>query len=190
LAPTLSEGLPFRSATVARLRRRVASLQMRFAASLDAFERAKLFSGPSVYFHKRTLWHLKRQKSAADAVADAGYLEALYATLTSWGLHRMGPGGAKLLDFGDMRRNLARCADLIRELESQNLCDLEPRQVAEVTRKVCTLLNRARVSHAKTFLVSSTKAIHHLLPSLVPPSIMNTRSASSSTISIWMATMI
>lgn len=159
----------FRDATITRLRERVAALQARFAKSLEAFERARLFSGPSVYFHKRTLEHLRNHKSAADAVADDSYLEALYATLTAWGLHRMGPGNAKLLDFDDMRRNLRRCADLIRALESYHISTLDPLNVQQITRKLCTLLDQARVSQARTFLVSSTKAIHHLLPSLVPP---------------------
>ncbi len=159
----------FRHATVKRLMKRVAALQAEFAQSLEAFERSKLFSGPSVYFHKRTLKHLRNHKSAADALTDDSYLEALYATLTAWGLHRMGPGNAKLLDFDNMRRNLRRCTDLIRALESYDLSNLDPLNVQQITRKLCTLLERARVSRARTFLVSSTKAVHHLLPSLVPP---------------------
>lgn len=159
----------FRDTTITRLGQRIGALQARFAESLEAFERAKLFSGPSVYFHKRTLEHLRNHKSAADALADDSYLEALYATLTAWGLHRMGPGNAKLLDLDDMRRNLCRCGDLVRELESYQISTLNSVNLRQITRKLCALLDQARVSQARTFLVSSTKAIHHLLPSLVPP---------------------
>src|SRR6266540_2440048 len=125
----------FRDATIERLRQRAAALQARLAESLEAFERAKLFSGPSVYFHKRTLEHLRSHKSPADAVADDACLEALYATLTAWGLHRMGPGNAKLLDFDDVRRNLRRCADLIRGLESSQISNLDPANLQQITRK-------------------------------------------------------
>jgi len=159
----------FRDATITRLRQRVAALEARFSESLEAFDREKLFSGPSVYFHRRTLEHLRNHKSAVEALADDAYLEALYATLTAWGLHRMGPGNAKLIDLDDMRRNLRRCVDLIHRLETHHLSTLDPVHVGQVTRDLCTLLARVRVSQARTFLVSSTKALHHVLPSLVPP---------------------
>jgi hypothetical protein len=154
----------FRPTTIRRLSQRVEALQARFGESLEAFERAKLFSGPSVYFHKRTLELLRSHKSATDALADDDYLEALYATLTAWGLHRMGPGKAKLLDFDDMRRNLRRCADLVEELATYQISNLDSVNLRQITPKLCALLNRARVSQARTFLVSSSKAIHHLLP--------------------------
>ncbi len=49
------------------------------------------------------------------------------------------------------------------------ISNLDPANLQQITRKVSALLDKARVSQARTFLVSSTKAIHHLLPSLVPP---------------------
>jgi hypothetical protein len=159
----------FDDATLERLRRRVSLLKGQFTESLAAFERAGLLSGPSVYFHRRTLEHLRKHESAADALRDDIYVEALYATLTAWGLHRMDPGNARLLDLGDIRRNLLRNSDLIRELEPYRISDFGSVTIEQVTSKLCTLLERLRVSQARTFLVSNTKALHHLLPSLVPP---------------------
>ena len=51
---------------------------------------------PSVYFHSRTLERLKTI-GLSKALEDTYFFEYLYATLTSWGMHRMGPKGAKLV---------------------------------------------------------------------------------------------
>ena len=159
----------FRDPTILRLRQRVKTLHGDFRQSLTTFAQADLFSGPSVYFHTRTIESLRKHRSAADALRDDSYLELLYATLTAWGLHRMGPGNAKLLELEDIRRNLLECADLVRELESYRISDFGTLTVDEVTHMVTNLVASVRVSRARTFLVSSTKALHHLLPSLVPP---------------------
>lgn len=107
----------FRDTTIKRLRDRVADLNAQFTKALGAFEQSALFTGPSVYFHRRTLERLRGHKSVADAIRDDGYLETMYAMLTAWGLHRMGPGNAKLLDLDDIRRTLLRNSGTIQELE-------------------------------------------------------------------------
>lgn len=159
----------FREATIRRLERRVSRLQAGFPRYLQAFASAELFSGPSVYFHRRTLDCLKVHRSAVDAVRDDRYLEALYAKLMAWGLHRMGPTNAKLIEFADFCRILRRNADLIGELEPYSISNFNDLTVEQMTRKVCGLVSGVRVSRARTFLVSSSKALHHVLPTLVPP---------------------
>jgi hypothetical protein len=77
--------------------KRVRELCENFDRYTDAFERNALFTGPSVYFHKKTL-NIRREYggSVVACIADANFTDSLYATLASWGLHRMGPGNAKL----------------------------------------------------------------------------------------------
>ena len=50
----------------------------------NAYEEFSLFGGPSVYFHKRCL------EAAGDEFLSLRHIEMLYATLASWGMHRMG----------------------------------------------------------------------------------------------------
>ncbi|HEX7569783.1 MAG TPA: hypothetical protein VF492_04705, partial [Verrucomicrobiae bacterium] len=60
------------------------------------YHKAGVFSGPSVYFH------LKSLKASRDKNFDS-FAEYVYATLASWGMHRMGPSGAKMGDFEKFR---------------------------------------------------------------------------------------
>jgi hypothetical protein len=39
------------------------------------------------------------RKNLLQSATDQALVEAVYATLTSWGMHRIGPKGAKLVDF-------------------------------------------------------------------------------------------
>jgi hypothetical protein len=60
----------------------------------DAYYKAEIFRGHSLYFHERAL-------ATRNNPASLTHLEYVYATLASWGMHRMGRGGSKMrsLDF-------------------------------------------------------------------------------------------
>ena len=58
-----------------------------------SYERFVKFGGPSVYFHHACL----RETTAA--FLSERHIELLYATLTAWGMHKMGPAGAKLTEW-------------------------------------------------------------------------------------------
>jgi len=54
----------------------------------QAYYQAEVFSGPSLYFHQRAL-------ATRNEPSSPKYLEYVYATLSAWGMHRMGSGGSK-----------------------------------------------------------------------------------------------
>ncbi|MCK4815608.1 hypothetical protein KA005_07555, partial [bacterium] len=56
-----------------------------------AFYEYETFSGPSLHFHRRALEYIGSEDWER-------YLEYIYATLTSWGMHRM-DGRAKMQPF-------------------------------------------------------------------------------------------
>ena len=58
----------------------------------DAYYRAATFRGPSLYFHQRAL-------ATRESPSSLPHLEYVYATLASWGMHRMGKGGSKMQPF-------------------------------------------------------------------------------------------
>lgn len=160
----------FRATTIARLARRVAVLKREFPDCLHAFESSeKLFSGPSRYFHLKTIGLLAKHRSVVDAFYDDRYLNSLYAMLTAWGLHRMGPGNAKLRDIEDIRKSLIANADRIRVLQNLRLSDLGEPQMQRVRAEIWEVLSALKVSRARAFLVANSKALHHVLPGLMPP---------------------
>jgi hypothetical protein len=64
-----------------------------------AYHRADTFGGPSLYFHRRAL-------ATRGSTASAPHLEYVYAALSSWGMHRMGPGGSKMRAFDEFRASV------------------------------------------------------------------------------------
>ena len=64
-----------------------------------AYHAAETFGGPSLYFHRRAL-------ETRHAPASPQHLEYVYATLASWGMHRMGTGGSKMRTFEEFRASV------------------------------------------------------------------------------------
>ena len=91
---------------------RLNHLQANAKAWHDAYYRAETFGGPSLYFHHRAL-------ATRQSPASLAHLEYVYATLASWGMHRMGTGGSRMRpgdDFRDSIRHAHACRPLSRLL--------------------------------------------------------------------------
>lgn len=173
--PLLETG--FRERVAQRMQRRVQDLVTRFDDWLERFQTEKLFSGPSIYFHQKTRFMLDRVRLLGDCDAQAvtscidddAFLERLYATLTAWGLHRMGPRGAKLVEFGDLAGSFRQHREAISGLSSRRIDLLRDDEVAPVAGEIWRLIAELKIGSPRTTIVSGSKALHHLLPDLVPP---------------------
>ena len=124
----------------------------------DDFVKAKRFTGPSLYFHRR-------------AVATAGdprverHLEYVYAAVASWGMHRMGPGGAKMLDFAEFRRSALDLKPLLQKARGYVLGTA----AYDEWRIVEEIFMGMRIMKSGSDLVGNSKAMAHMLPNLIPP---------------------
>jgi hypothetical protein len=150
-----------------RMADRVEDLAENFAHYLGEFERRSVFGGPSVHFHVRAIERRLTHDTVRSAIYDEELLELIYAMLTSWGMHRMGPRGAKLVSFDSFCRGIRQQAPILDELEPLVITELE--QVETVADRIWHAVNGARVSATETQVVAGTKALHHLLPDLIPP---------------------
>lgn len=158
-----------RIATLARMDSRVQQLIETFSSCADSFDRTGLFTGPSLFFHTRTLSLLRKYPSAAVAVLGDDFVISLYATLTAWGMHRMGPGNTKLVEFSAFADSLAGVSNEVKDLENLSLCDLAAGQLQDVSDRLWTLISQLRIGVGETRIVAGSKAMHHVLPDLVPP---------------------
>jgi hypothetical protein len=140
-----------------------------FGHCVEAFETKPQFSGPSVYFHAKTLSVLRSHGSAVEALGDDLYFDYLYATLASWGMHIMGRGGPKLCDIEEVRASFRAQRDAITELQGHRIVELDEAAVASVAVRVWDVVQALRIGVGETRLVVNSKALHHLLPDLVPP---------------------
>ncbi len=148
---------------------RLSRLKSEFAAALDYFDERQPFTGPSRFFHLRTLERRRRHAAITDALADEELLVDIYATLCAWGLHRMGTSPTKLVEFGAFRRSVQGMGSSLQALADIRMSDTAPGDVAALTQQVWAVIEALDVSASGVKLVAGTKALHHLLPDLVPP---------------------
>ncbi len=119
-----------------------------------AFYESEIFSGPSLHFHRKALEFINSDDWER-------YLEYIYATLTSWGMHRMG-GGPKMQPFDVFATSMHLLkVDIFRarhfEYENTNWLALE-----KIFKGIDVMATRTR-------LVGNSKVMAHLMPNIVPP---------------------
>ncbi len=154
---------------IAERRPEVERLIAGFGGYVDRFDENRQFSGPSVYFHVKALTTLGTHEHPVDALEDDAFFDYVYATLASWGLHRMGPGNAKLVEVQELKSSLRRQRTGIEALQEVRIEEIDERDVADVAESIWQVLRELRVGIGQTLLVANSKALHHVLPALVPP---------------------
>ena len=152
-----------------RMEARVDELIHRVDECLHAFDEASVFTGPSLFFHVEAIRRRRALISLRAALADRELLVSIYATLASWGMHRMGPVGAKLVAFDVFADSIRQHEERLLRLEPLRLEELEGAHINEVTSLIWEAVIAISVSATESRLVAGTKALHHLLPDLVPP---------------------
>jgi hypothetical protein len=75
---------------IRRMQERVDLLIEHFDEYVEVFNQRNLFTGPSIHFHNKTLEIFRRHNKPSEVLLDDLFFDYLYATLTSWGLHRRG----------------------------------------------------------------------------------------------------
>jgi len=154
---------------VSRIAARVKALESNFDNHLKVFTESNRFTGPSWYFHNKTIELSTNAPSIKDLFNNDCFFEYLYATLTSWGLHRMGPGNTKLRELDDIKESLKLQLPAISELSKASLSQLPKQNVKEVAGRAWEVMSGLKVSIAEAQIVANSKALHHVIPRLIAP---------------------
>lgn len=133
------------------------------------FEASNIFSGPSVYFHRRAIERRRLHATAGDLLADELFLEYVYAVLPSWGMHRMVAQRAKLTEFEQLVTSIRAAVPVLGELWPLDISQLDPGGVPAVSEKAWQVISSIRASTSETQIVAGTKVLHPVLPDLIPP---------------------
>jgi hypothetical protein len=152
-----------------RMNERVTQLSHNFAEYLEFFSGSNNFVGPSIYFHNKTLAIRKKYATAKATISSDEFFDYLYATLTSWGMHRMGTGNTKLRDIQELKQRFRLQADSIQRFDGLIITEMSKGDVPRIAKELWDVLSQLTVSVAEAQIVANSKALHHLLPSLVPP---------------------
>jgi len=124
----------------------------------DKFYKVEEFSGPSLYFHRRTI-------EMINSLNFELYLEFIYATLASWGMHRMGRGGAKMQSFEVFKDSIMKIVEQIRQARKIDYRNVNDTDWSILRNIFCNV----KVMVSKTNIVGNSKVMAHLLPNIIPP---------------------
>lgn len=161
--------MPSSNRVLARMSGRVNDLAENLTECLHYFDSEETFVGPSIYFHHKTLETRAKHKSIKEVILSDDFYDWLYATLTAWGMHRMGKGNTRLRDIQDIKISFRSLTDKLVVLGELKLSEIPKNDIPELTATIWGIISNLRVSIAEAKIVANTKALHHLLPDLVPP---------------------
>ncbi len=122
------------------------------------YYQSEVFGGPSLHFHLRAL-------QASQDQDFENFVESTYATLTAWGMHRMGSGGPKMTEFEEFKQSIARVWEIILELQEVQPENLVQHDWSNLERVFCDV----RCTKTGTALVGNSKVMAHALPNLLVP---------------------
>jgi len=155
--------------TIKRMEQNVEELISNFDRYVALFNRLNMFGGPSVYFHYKTLAQLGKYAYPVQALKDETYFDYLYATLASWGLHRMGVGYTKLTEIDGIKNSFLKNEKSIEKIQMLSIEELKVEEIDRVADDIWSIIEHLKVGIGATKIVAGSKALHHLLPNLVPP---------------------
>lgn len=121
------------------------------------------FSGPSLHFHQRALEEINRE------FLGKTHLEMVYATLASWGMHRMGDTKTKLVEYSKFEEAVLKLKPDLLELKGRRIEDISATELPSLIRRLTDICFALVVSESGSRLVGNSKTLAHILPHLVPP---------------------
>jgi hypothetical protein len=124
----------------------------------NSFYAKEVFTGPSLYFHGKAL-------DARHMSDNEQYLEYIYATLVSWGMHRMGSGGSKMLGFEEFKNSVDGLKDEICAAQNINIEDIAESDWAVLEK----IFKNLKIMKTGTSLVGNSKVMAHMMANIVPP---------------------
>ena len=154
--------------TVQRLEKRVEKLTQHFDSCVNHFNKIQKFSGPSLYFHKKTI-QMHSNQNVNDLIQNELFLDYIYATLASWGMHRMGPGNTKLTERDIFRTSILHEKENIEKLYGYEIDMISDDQLPQISNDIYRIISHLQIGIGETKIVAGSKTLHHILPNLVPP---------------------
>lgn len=131
-----------------------------------SLEMLKEFGGPSIHFHVQSI-----REQETNFLSDR-HIEMIYATLASWGMHRMGDPAdtkAKMVDFFDFKQSIVSQRRELQEFVPLRMESCTQEQYEEYFNKLKDIYCALKVSISDATIVSHSKTLAHILPNLILP---------------------
>ncbi|MEK6776238.1 MAG: hypothetical protein AABY87_05060 [bacterium] len=131
-----------------------------------SLEVMKEFGGPSIYFHVQAI------KERETSFLSDRHIEMIYATLASWGMHKMGDPDitkAKMVEFPEFKQSIIKHRDTLQQLSSLRMDSCSQEQYGKHIDDLEQIYYTLKVSISKATIVAHSKTLAHILPNLVTP---------------------
>ncbi|MBI3812436.1 MAG: hypothetical protein HY283_09580 [Nitrospirae bacterium] len=131
----------------------------------DSYNQFVAFGGPCVYFHLECL-------RAGETFLSERHIEMLYATLTAWGMHRMGDSEktkTKLKDWKRFRASLIDQATPLQKFRCYHMLEMSETEYSDEVLRLRPYYEALDLSESDATIVVNSKALHHLFPDFIPP---------------------
>src|SRR6266498_2028922 len=138
----------------------IADQKRYFEGSYELFDR---FGGPCRYFHDECL------RARRDKFLSERHIEMLNATLTAWGMHRMGVGKTKLTEWRKFRDSIHDQASEFEQFRSCSFLEMSETEYSNAVLQLQPYYEALKLSESKATIVVNSKALHHLFPEFIPP---------------------
>lgn len=132
----------------------------------DSYAHFKAFGGPCVHFHIECL------QAGRDGFLSVRHLEMLYATLTAWGLHRMGDEQktkAKLTEWERFRDSILSQSSTLKQFQGLSMLQMPRLEYERTVLQMRAIYDSLDLSVSKSTVVVNSKALFHIFPDLIPP---------------------
>jgi len=99
-------------------------------------------------------------------------MSLIYATLASWGMHRMGDPEdtkTKMVEFDDFKQSIMSQRNELKEFIPLRMEGCTQEQYEEYLDKLKDIYCTLRVSISDATIVAHSKTLAHILPNLIPP---------------------
>ena len=144
---------------------RVSALCREFPHLVERFEKAGPFNASQLSWHHRAIERRREMTSIEATVRDTDFLRFLWNTLEAWGMNAR---AARLADRRDFQRAVLGHTTAFVRLQELKIGTLGV-SAPQIANDLWTLIDAIPVTESKNPIVGGTKALHHLLPDLVPP---------------------
>jgi hypothetical protein len=134
-----------------------------FAGSYEEFVS---FGGPCVYFHDECL------RAGTEEFLSKRHLELLYATLTAWGMHRMGDPETtktKLTDWNCFHDSIVTQGSALHQFRHHRMLEMSEAEYSDAVIALKPHYCAFKLSISVATVVVNSKALFHLFPEFVPP---------------------
>ena len=143
---------------------RIYRLCIEFDSYVEAFDQHPPFNAGQLAIHQRVIALRRHLGSAEQAIASDHFLQQLHQLLKAWG---MASRGARLTELNRFQASLRRKAEDICRLEPFTIAEPEA-TFADLILDLIAIIQTLDINDNHTTVVVGSKALHHLLPDLIP----------------------